>query len=112
MSTCTKTVKMTARGRGVIGKRICGCAVHADGLCKKHHDKRQSRLTNWEDRPDYRQATQDDLNRGRSMKLKGTHVHRLFMCRQGVIKEFSSKESKYLPSGIAADPSLFVVIDF
>jgi hypothetical protein len=112
MTGCTKTIKISARNAGIIGSRKCGCTIHSEGLCKKHYSQRKAKLTNWEDRPDYREATPDDLIRQRSMKLKGTHIHRLFKVVQGVVKEYSSKENVWNPSQIAADPKLFVVLNF
>ena len=60
----------------------------------------------------YRAATQEDLDKQRSLKLKNSNEHKLFMCQHGIMKEYSKKEGKYIQSTISADYELFCVLVF
>jgi hypothetical protein len=109
---CTKIIQHSAREVGKTYKSKCSKPDYKDGLCKHHFDRREAKLKNWIDRPEYREATQHDLDTGRSLKLRNEHTHKLFMCRRGVIKWYSSKQNKYIEVGIPADYNLFCVLDF
>jgi hypothetical protein len=112
MKHCTKIIKHSARERGIVGSSICTKPIFCDDLCKHHYIRKQEKLVNWIDRPDYRQATQDDLDKMRSLKLSNTHTHRLYQCIKGEICEYSKLANKYLPCGIPADYKLFCVLNF
>ncbi len=108
---CTRIIQHTFQGIGKTHKSQCTKPDYKDGLCKKHYDRRKEKLTNWIDRVGYREATQHDLDTGRSLKLKNEHTHRLFICRKDIIKEYNSNQSKYLEINIPADFKLFCVRD-
>ncbi len=109
---CTKMIQHSAREVGKTYKSKCNKPEYKDGLCKYHYDRRETKLKNWIDRPEYRAATQHDLDTGRSLKLKNEHTNKLFMYRNGVIKWYSPKQNKYIEVGIPADYNLFCVLDF
>ena len=109
---CTKTIKDMSLGWGVVEHRQCEKPEFQNGLCKRHFKRQQEKLVNWGDRELYRPATQHDLDTGRSLKLKDSHVHRLYMCRNGKIKVFSAKTNKYVEVSLPADYKLFCVLDY
>jgi dissimilatory sulfite reductase (desulfoviridin) alpha/beta subunit len=109
---CSKIVKVSVRDFGVIGKLKCSKPDFKDGLCKHHYTRRNAKLINWMDRKGYRNATQHDLDTGRSMKLKHSHAHKLYQCRKGVIKIWSRADNKYIECGLPSDFNLFCVLDY
>lgn len=95
METCSKTIKITTRDWGVIGTRYCSKPVYKDGLCRHHYDRSIYKQLPWGKRKEYQEATQEDLNDGRSLKLKNTSAHWLFKVKDGVVYQFDSKTNKY-----------------
>lgn len=95
MEACSKINKITMREMGVIGYVQCSKPAYKDGLCKKHYDKSIHKQLPWGKRKEYREATQEDLNSNRSLKLKNTNAHHLFKVRDGVVYQFDSKANKY-----------------
>lgn len=83
------------RDFGVIGSRQCSKPIYKDGLCKYHYDRSQYKQLPWGQRKEYREATQDDLNSQRSLKLKNTNAHHLFKMRDGVIWKFDRNTNRY-----------------
>lgn len=112
METCSKNKQHNARDFGKTYKTKCEKPVFKEGLCHGHYNRSVEKSTNWIDRVGYRAATQHDLDSGRSLKLKNTNQHKLFMLRQGVIKHFSKSDNKYIQSNIEPDFNLFCVLDF
>ena len=74
---CTKMVQHSAKEVGKTYKSKCNKPEYKDGLCKYHYDRREAKLRNWIDRPEYREATQHDLDTGRSLKLRNENTHKL-----------------------------------
>ena len=109
---CTKTIQHSARQIGKTYKSKCNKPEYKNGLCKHHYDLSILKQTNWIDRPNYRAATQEDFDKQRSLKLKNSNKHKLFMCQHGIMKEYSKKEGKYIQSNISADYTLFCVLIF
>lgn len=109
---CTKVVQHTARNIGKTYKSVCEKPDYKDGLCKHHYSRKMEKQKNWIDRDDYRPATQNDLDTGRSLKLRNTNQHNLYQLRKGVIKQFSSTQNKYIEVDIAPDFNLFCVLDY
>ena len=107
--SCNKIIKDYG-WLGEISKRECMKPVYKDGLCKHHYDCRQAKSLNWIDRPTYRAATQHDLDSGRSLKLKNTNVHRIFMLRRGIIKV--QKKGEWIETDYPVDFNLFCVLDY
>lgn len=91
--------------------QVCDKPVHKDGLCRRHWNRLQEKQTNWIDRKNYRPATLTDLVEGRSLKLKDTNAHRLFVVRGDVVKEYDKKTDSYNVTNIAPDYNLFCVKD-
>lgn len=77
---CTKMIQHSARQVGKTYKSKCDKPEYKNGLCKHHYDRSIEKQLNWIDRPNYRAATQEDLDKQRSLKLKNTNEHKLFMC--------------------------------
>ena len=109
---CTKMIQHSARGVGKTYKSKCNKPEYKNGLCKHHYNLSISKQINWIDRPNYKAATQEDFNKQRSLKLKNSNEHKLFMCQHGIMKEYSKKECKYVQSSISADYTLFCVLVF
>jgi hypothetical protein len=97
------------RDVGIVYKIRCNKEVYKDDLCKKHYNARVKKLTNWIDRAEYIPATQNDLDSMRSLKLKHTHVHKIYRCLQGIIKVYNQKQNKFLETDIKPDYNLFCV---
>ena len=107
---CTKVV--VSNEFGVKHKRKCNKSEYKDGLCKHHYDKLKNRLTNWDCRKNYRNATQNDLDIGRSLKLKGTNSNTLYQCQNGKMKVWNSKQNKYILCDMPSYFDLFCVLDY
>lgn len=110
--TCSKMKQHTARNFGKTYKTQCQNPVFKDGLCQGHYKRSVEKSTNWIDRYGYRAATQQDLDTGRSLKLRNSNQHVLYMQRKGAIKTFSKKDNRYVECDLPADPELFCVLDF
>lgn len=106
---CTKIIQHSEREIGKTYKSKCTKPDYKNGLCKYHFDKHEAKLRNWIDRSEYREATQHDLDSGRSLKLKNENIHRIFICRKNTIKQYSPKQNKYIEINIPADYNLFCV---
>lgn len=106
---CNKKIKHTMRDMGIIGTSICDKPVHEAGMCLGHYNAWQRKLVFWGQRKEYREATMDDLLKGRSVKLKLTNVHNIFRCLGGKMKRYSSKENKYVETDYPVDNNLFCV---
>jgi hypothetical protein len=106
---CNKTIKLSMRDVGIIGKTTCNRPDYKDNLCKKHYKQLQSKLTNWEDRPDYRDCTYDEMIRGCHLKLKTTRIHVIYRFRKNVIEAFHSKSNKWIPTTIEPNNNLFCI---
>lgn len=104
---CVKTITQSDYFGKV--KWRCDKPEYKDGLCARHYKRAKEKQQNWGDRKTYRPATQEDLDRGRSLKLKATSVHAIYNCRGGEIKKYSAKEDKFISTDIKADYNLFCV---
>jgi len=104
---CTRRLKHSVRGLGILYESICNKPEYKDGLCAYHYKKVQSKLINWIDRPGYRQVTIDEFERGCSIKLKHTHNHRIFRYQKGIIQE--NKQDQYIDTDIPVDINLYCI---
>jgi hypothetical protein len=109
METCKKIIINTAYG--VKYKRSCTKIEYKDGLCRHHFNRHESKTMNWEDRSTYRFALKEDLDTGRSLKLKGTNCNTLYQGRKGCIKMWSKKQNKYVSTNLPYDFNLFCTLD-
>lgn len=78
LNKCNKVV--VEKGGFNAGKWNCQRPVVKDGLCSYHYKRRQSKLTPYGERKEYRPATQEDADNGKSLKLKASnrnHTHRM-----------------------------------
>lgn len=112
METCSKHIQHSARQIGKTYRSLCDKPLYKDGLCQGHYNRAQEKAKTWIERDTYRAATTDDLIQDRSLKLRDSNKHELFMCRNGAIKKFSSKDNKYIEVGLPANANLFCVLDF
>ena len=92
---------------GMRQKRRCERKVHQDGLCKKHFDSHKMRMTNWIDRPNYREITFEEMERGCSMQLKHTNQHLIHRYKRGMI--FRVENDREVVTTIAPDHTLFAI---
>lgn len=104
---CTKKITQTEFSIKV--SWICKKPEYKDGLCKKHYDKMIHKALKWGDRPDYRPATQEDLDNDRSLKLRTSKEHILFKVRNGIVFRYYSKPGKYIAIDMDPDPEIFCV---
>jgi hypothetical protein len=102
-------MKISMQGMGVVGKEKCSKMPYKDGLCKKHYDKYVLKTTSWINRPGYVAATLEDITNGRSLKLRHSHIHKIYMQRKGVIKVYHSKTNCWMETDLPIDPNLFCV---
>lgn len=92
---CTKMNKISMCNVGIIGSEPCLKPDYKDGLCAYHYKRSIEKQLPWGERKGYTDATQEDLNNGRSLKLKNTNVHWLFKVKNGEVKRFNSKTGRY-----------------
>ena len=104
---CTK--KIVRSPTGYSPKVKCGKPVYQNGLCKHHYTRSIEKQACWGERPGYREATQDDLDRGRSLKMKDSRVHQLYRFRKGFIEKFHSETNTWYVTDLSPIVSLFVV---
>ena len=109
---CNKVIQHSAKNIGKTYKAICTKPEYKDGLCAHHYARREAKAKNYGQRDNYRPCTPDDLLKGRSMKLKSSNVHRIYIQRKGIIKVYSSKVNKYIDTDIRVDHNLFVCLSY
>lgn len=117
MNTCIKkVVDKTYKWLGGEQSWICGKPVSSEAveaglqLCSKHYKAHVLKMTPWGQRSDYRDATDDDMRRSRSLKLKTECINRLYICRKGQIWSTDSTDNGYRNLTILpVDPQLFCV---
>lgn len=90
-------------------KKLCSKPDFKEGLCKYHYTRNIEKQKNWIDRKNYRPATEEDLERGISLKLRSTNQHNIYKVIQGKVKIYSSKQDKYIDSDLLSDFNLFCV---
>lgn len=114
MTTCNKKIKHGMRDMGIMYSTICNKPSYIDangknhGLCHGHYNKLQKKLVNWIDRKEYRQATEQDLLEGRSLKLSNTHTNKLYQVIKGQVYEWHNGGYNLI-TDIKLDPTLFSV---
>lgn len=104
---CTKTIKY--KDWFYNHSWPCNKPEFKEGLCKKHYTQNVNKTISWGDRNNYRSATLEDFNKRRSLKLKSSSTNNLFKYINGVIKQYSNKEGKYIECIIPVDVNLFCV---
>lgn len=110
MTTCNRTIQTTMRDVGIIGKYKCGKEVFKDGLCKGHYNRQQQKLIPWGQRINYIEATAEHMLAGRTMKLKSTHVHKLYRLRKNVIQQYTNATlNTWIETELSVDNTLFCV---
>lgn len=67
--------------------RMCDRPPEVKGLCLYHWNQRQKRITPWGKRPEYRDITEEEFLRGRSMKIKDRTKHVIYRFRDQVIQK-------------------------
>lgn len=72
----------------MLGKtyRTCERLPEKNGMCAYHLAKRERRLTPWGERPEYRDITEGEFTRGKSMKIKDRTKHVIYRFRNQVIQ--------------------------
>ena len=111
--TCTKTIKV--RNWLTSYSYKCGKpAVYTVGnqcLCTKHHNKSKLKQTNWEQRKEYSNCTEELMKGGICMKLKGTCTNELYrLMADGKIWKWDMPTNKYnIPTELPANPELFTI---
>jgi hypothetical protein len=80
-----------------------------DGLCSEHYHRRLLKLTPWGERPTYRDVTEEEFLRGKTMLLKSSNQHVQYSYRKGQMVVWSNKTGKWSPSAMEADYTLYCV---
>ena len=111
MEGCSRTVKESMCGIGIVSKRRCGKPVFQDGLCHYHYTRMISKQRYWGDRKEYRTATVEDFERSRSLKLKASNVHHIYRYRKhdNSMLRYDSKTNKWIKTDVDPNPELFCV---
>lgn len=110
METCPRKY-IESNGYGFSQKVVCGKEIFQDGLCKHHYKRAKAKLVPWGERPGYIPASAEDLERGRSLKKKDSHVHNIYRLRKGVIQRLNKFE-QWEDTDLQPDYKLFCVKKF
>ena len=104
---CNKVIKETAWS-GMTTKRYCQKPVFKEGLCAYHYKRKIAKAIPYGEREGYRQATQEDFDKMRNLKLKtmGSYGGHIYL--KGVIV---NSDGHNKPTKIKPDLTLFVVND-
>ena len=94
---------------GGVSKRHCLKPVFKEGLCAYHYKRSVAKAIPYGERKGYRQATQEDFDSMRNLKLKtmGSYGGHIYL--KGVIV---SSDGYNKPTKVKPDPALFVVNDW
>lgn len=95
------------KGVGIYATSYCGKPIHCDTLCEKHAKRRAEKLTAFGLREMYIETTEAELLSGMNIKLKSSHIHRLYRFRKGVIQVFVAGKNKWTETDLAVDHKLF-----
>ncbi len=104
---CRKKIKYTMRDIGIYATGYCCKDVHKDGMCLGHYKRHQMKLVNWGDRPNYIEITPEEMKNGKSMKLKASHIHKMYRMIGGIIHMYHARFHNWQPTTIQADNTLF-----
>lgn len=108
---CTKITQHSAKEIGNTYRSICKNPEYKAGLCKKHYHQLERKTKNWIDRDEYREATKEDLEQGRMLKLKYSNQNRCFQLRKSGLYELVHSLTP-IKSNIPIDYKLFCVLNF
>jgi hypothetical protein len=108
---CTYMKKITNDFGGFSkpAKQQCDKPQYMAGLCKEHFDRHILRHTPWSERPNYRDATMDDLLGGKILMIKHRIDHVQYGYRRKMICKFSSKLNMWLGTDMEVSPDKFCV---
>jgi len=110
---CTKQNQISMANWGVVGTEQCLKPEYKDGLCAYHYKRSIEKQLPWGKRKGYVDATQEDLNNGRSLKLKTKNVHHLFKVKNGKVIRYNNKTNRYdIETEILPHYDLFCVTSF
>ncbi len=112
---CTKKVKDTTLASiGIVEYYICSkpavVSVSGGMWCKGHLKAHTNKQTLWGLRKNYKPATEEDLIKGRSIKLASECTHNLYMYIKGSIYKWSKVTNSYtIKTEIEPNHKLFYI---